>query len=105
MPFFKLAYHPIGTEEDINHFTAARMRITGSGTFRMRMYSLDDIAMSELKEMTLISATNREPTRIMNVMQQRAAFYGYTNAINEYVRINRIILFTKPVFTSYPGDL
>lgn len=91
--------------EYISHFTAVRMRITGNGIFRMQMHSLDDVVVTDLKELNLFAATNREPTRIMNFMQQRASFLGKTTAINEYFRINRIILFTKPVFTDYPGNL
>lgn len=89
--------------ENISHFTAVRMRITGFGDLKMKMLSLDDVKTVNLTSITIPSASNIQPTRIMNFMQQRAAFRMETTEINEFFRVNRIILFTKPVFTSYPG--
>lgn len=98
------ATRPNGSSgESISHFTAVRMRITGFGNLKMTMYSLDNVISKDLKDLEIPGASNIEPTRIMNFMQQRAAFRMGTTEINEFVRCNRIILFTKPVFTGYPG--
>ena len=89
--------------EFISHYTAVRMRITGNGVLRMRMHSLDNVFVKDLKNLVIEPTTNREPTRLMNFMQQRAAFSGRVTEIDEYFRINRIILFARPTFTSFPG--
>jgi len=89
--------------EFISHYTAVRMRITGTGVLRMKMHSLDNVFVKDLKNLVLEPTTNREPTRLMNFMQQRAAFSANVEELDEFFRINRIILFTKATFTSYPG--
>ena len=89
--------------EFISHYTAVRMRITGTGVLRMRMHSLDNVFVKDLKSLVIEPTTNREPTRLMNFMQQRAALSCNVSELDEFFRINRIILFTKATFTSYPG--
>lgn len=90
--------------ENISHFAAIRIRMTGSGSLRMAAYSLDDVKSKTLVPFTMAATARIIPTRIVNFMEQRAAFEIKTTAIDEHFRINRIIIFTKEVFTSYPGS-
>ncbi len=89
--------------EGINNFNAVRMRLTGSGSLLMSMFSLDDIRNTTLVPFTMSATTNIQPTRLCNFNEQRASLKIQTTAINEHFRINRIIIFSKEIFTSYPG--
>lgn len=101
---------PLGTAlgsgssgEAIIHFNAIRMRVVGSGQLRLSMVSLDSIETQTLVPLTMASATDIQPTRLCNFIKQRAQLELKTTSINEIFKINRIIVFAKPMFTSYPG--
>lgn len=90
--------------ENISHFASIRIRVTGVGLLRMTIYSLDDVRSKVLTPITM-QVTNRIiPSRLVNFIEQRAAFELKTTTMGEYVRINRIVIFMKEVFTSYPGS-
>ncbi len=90
--------------ESISHFAAIRVRVVGTGNLQMTVYSLDDVKSKTLVALTM-SATNRIiPTRLVNFMEQRASFELKTTAIDEKFRINRIVIFSKEVYSSYPGS-
>lgn len=89
--------------ENISHINAIRMRVVGQGSLNMTLYSLQDVESQVLVPVTLSSATNRQPTRLANFMQQRASLELETTEIDDYFRINRLIIFTRETFTSYPG--
>ena len=106
MPFIKTALFPDGQGsqgENIIHFTAVRMRLQGGGNLDMTLYSLDDFYTDILVPFAMTNTTNIQPTRLSNLNQQRASLYLSTDQINEWFRINRIIVYTKEVATSYPG--
>ena len=88
---------------NISHVTAIRMRVIGAGDLNMTLYSLDDIKSQTLVPFTLSSTTNIMPTRLANFMEQMSSLELETTEINDYFRINRIMLFTKEIFSSYPG--
>jgi hypothetical protein len=90
--------------ESISHFAAIRIRFTGSGVLRMSVYSLDDVRSKTLVPFTLQPTNRIIPTRLVNFMEQRAAFEIKTTGIDERFRINRIVIFQKEVYTSYPGS-
>lgn len=88
--------------ENINHFNAIRLRINGSGVFRMSLIGLDGNKTQTLATLNMSNTPGSEPTKLCNFMSQRAQLRGETIAINEKFRINRICVFVKPVFTSFP---
>lgn len=91
------------TGENIAHFTAIRLRVVGSGNLRMSLYSLDDIRSTTLTPLVMSSATNIQPTVLANFIEQRASLEFKTTSIDEIFRINRILIYQKELFTSYPG--
>lgn len=91
-----------GTEEVVNHYGMVRLRITGSGSFRMTLYSLDEIKSNTLATLSLSATTHREPDRLSNFTQQRASLDGRVIAIDEWFEISKIIIFAKPVAKSFP---
>lgn len=88
---------------NISHFTAIRMRIVGSGTLNMTLYSLSDERSEVLVPFTLSATTRIMPTRLANFMEQMASLELETTELNGYFRINRIVIFTREIFSSYPG--
>lgn len=89
--------------ENISHFNAVRFRINGVGEMELTFYSLDDIKSQVLLPLNMLEATNIQPTRLANFIEQRAYLKGETNGLGEWFRINRIIVFQKELFSSYPG--
>jgi len=88
--------------ENIQHFGSIRIRVTGSGVLRARLLSLDDVRTQTLPTLTMAAATNIQPTILANFTEQRAALELSTTAINEFFRVNRIIVYMKTVATGYP---
>jgi hypothetical protein len=88
---------------NISHFTAVRMRVIGQGDLLMSLHSLDDERSQTLIPFSLSSTTRIMPTRLSNFMEQMASLSLETTEINDYFRINRIVIFSKEVFSSYPG--
>ena len=91
------------TQDNIVHYASLRMRITGSGSLDMRMLSQDDIHTQVLVPFTMQSATNIRPTRLMNFQHQRAMLECKTDAIGEWFKINKIVIYAKEVFVDYPS--
>lgn len=89
--------------ENICHITGLRMRVTGSGNLDMQLRSMDDIYTQTLVPFTLAAATNIQPFRLANFTQQRAYLRVSMDEIDEKFRINRIIIFMKPIFTMHPA--
>ena len=89
--------------EEIVHFGAVRLRVTGSGNLDLQFRSLDDIDTQTLAPIVMSATTAREPVRLANFISQRGMLKISTDVINETFRINRIILFVKPIWSEYPG--
>lgn len=90
--------------ENISHFAAIRIRVNGTGELKMKVYSLDNVREKTLVPFQMNLLNRIIPTRIVNFMEQRATFELKTTEIDQHFRINRIVIFTKEVFTSYPGS-
>lgn len=89
--------------ENITHFVAVRMRVQGFGNLKLTMFSIDDVQSQTLVDFPMTAVTNIQPTRLCNFIQQRASLEIGTTEINEWFRINRIILFSREHGSSYPG--
>lgn len=90
--------------ENISHFAAIRIRVNGTGELKMKVYSLDDVRNKTLVPFQMNTQNRIIPTRIVNFIEQRASFELKTTQLDEHFRINRIVLYMKEVFTSYPGS-
>ena len=89
--------------ENISHFSTIRVRATGQGYLKMVVFSLDQVKKKDLVPFELKALNRIQPNRIVNFVEQRASFELYTTEANEYVRINRIIVYMKEIYTSHPG--
>jgi len=90
--------------ENIQHFAAIRVRVNGTGNLKMRVSSLDNVRSKDLVSFTMATANRIIPTRLVNFQEQRASFELKTTEIDEYFKINRIVIFMKEMYTSYPGS-
>lgn len=90
-------------ESAINHFGAIRFRVNGSGNLRLRLLSLDEVRTFTLVPLIMANPTNIDPTRLSNFTEQRAQLEIKTTAIDETFNISRIVIFSKPVASSYPA--
>jgi hypothetical protein len=90
--------------ESISHFAAIRVRVNGTGNLKMSVHSLDDVRSKTLVPLEMKTANRIIPTRLVNFMEQRACFELKITDFDEDFKINRIVIFTKEVFKSYPGS-
>jgi hypothetical protein len=90
--------------ENISHFAAIRIRVTGVGSLQMKIYSLDDVKIKTLVPLVMSRENRIIPTRLVNFVEQRASFELKTSVMGERFRINRIVVFMKEIYTSHPGS-
>lgn len=91
------------TGESITHFNAVRMRVVGTGFLKMTFFSLEDEIYQELADFDLSEVTRIQPLRLANFIEQRAALKIETHSINDYFKINRIIIFARDYAVEYPA--
>lgn len=89
--------------DNVQHFSTVRIRATGQGELRILVRSLDDVRRKFLVPLKLEAASRIIPNRIVNFVEQKACFEFSTTQLNEYVRVNRIIVYMKDIYTSTPG--
>lgn len=92
-----------GSEENEHHVVGVRLRVTGAGSLQMSLSDLDDTRISPLVPIPMQATTRIEPTRLANFQSQRIRLNLVTTELNDRFRIQRIIIFAKPVAVEYPG--
>lgn len=102
-PFVELFTVSDETEENIIHVGAIRIRVVGAGNLKMDLFSLDKVKTLALVPLIMQFVTDIEPTRLCNFMSQRAILKLGTDVLDDRMQINRIIIYIRPVYTSYPG--
>lgn len=90
-------------DESILHFGLARIRVTGSGALKLIIKGYDSNPSFNLAPITMQLGPGRESDRLCNLSNQRAQLRVYVTDLNEYFRINRIVLFAKTIYNQYPG--
>lgn len=92
-----------GSGEYEHHIVAVRLRVIGSGNLKLSLADLDDIQVSDLVDLPLQTATRIEPLRLANFQSQRIRLVGKVTELNEHFKIQRILIFSKPVVMEYPA--
>jgi hypothetical protein len=90
--------------ESTSHFASIRIRVDGTGFLRVAVFSLDDLNSKLLTPFIMNPKNRYSITRLVNFVEQRATFEIKTTGLNEKFRINRIIVFSKELYRSYPGS-
>lgn len=88
---------------NIIHYGAVELRVNGSGNLLLKLKGLDDAYQLTLVPLVMSTAPGRQQVRLGNFMNQKARLRIETNVINEIFKINKVIIWVKPVYTSYPG--
>jgi len=90
--------------DNITHFAAMRVRVTGNGFLVMGIASLDLIKTKTFQSLSLAPTNRVFQTRIINFVEQRASLVFKTTGLGERFRIKRITVFMKEMATSHPGN-
>jgi len=90
--------------ESTSHFASLRVRVDGTGFLRLAVYSIGELNSKVMVPFTMAPKNRYSPTRIVNFVEQRATFELKTTGFNEKFRINRIVIFSKELYKSYPGS-
>lgn len=88
--------------EFIYHYVAARLRVTGSGNLLMRLISVDAVKEKDFVPLVMQVVTDRNQTKLINFKQETAQLEIKTTEIDEYFEIDKIMIFVKPIASSYP---
>jgi hypothetical protein len=89
--------------ENISHFTGVRIRVNGTGSLKLKMYTLDDIRNIDMGGLPMNPLTDIIPTRLCNLTTQRASLEIKTTEFGEVFKINRVIIYSREVASMYPG--
>ena len=88
---------------NIVHFGSIRVRVVGTGNFRPTFYGFDKILSEVLVPIVMSSTDSREKFRLSNFISARAILRGETTEINEFMKVNNITIFAKPLWAEYPA--
>jgi hypothetical protein len=91
-----------GGDESEHHVVSVRLRVNGSGNLKLALTDLNQIQTQNLVPLPMQTLTRIEPTRLANFQSQRVRLELVTTEKDEIFRINRIIIFAKPVAIEYP---
>lgn len=89
--------------EVISHFNMVRLRVNGRGNLKLKLLSMQDVTYQQLAEIQMADTTNIQPRVLANFKEQRAKLEIGTTSINDFFRINRIIIYTKFFASEFPG--
>ncbi len=84
------------------HCVMVRYRLTGTGEFNARLFSLDDEFEYELPAKTLALTNNRYVDSTCNFTEQRINLEFSVDEINETFLLRQVQFYIKPVSTGYP---
>jgi len=89
--------------EDVLHFGAVRLRVNGSGNLCTGFWSLDNTDIYDMEQFEMSNSPGQEPAHLGNFVGQRARLRVETLDKDEVFRVNRIIIYTKPMWTQLDG--
>src|SRR5262245_37558272 len=90
--------------EGITHVASIRVRVNGRGLLQVRAWSLDKLRVKEVPSIVMQPLIRHSQTRLINFVEQRVMIDLRTKGFNEKFRINRIVIFTKGIYKSLPGN-
>ena len=91
------------TAEYVIHFAAVRLRVDGTGNLQMRLLSPNGVKQAVMVPLAMTDPADDMLTKLVNFKKERAQLEFKTTEIDEVFDISRILIFTKPVASSYPG--
>jgi hypothetical protein len=89
--------------EAIYHFSHLRVRVNGISDLKAVVHSMDYVKSKELVPLVVRLHSRVQSVRLVNFVEQRASFeFAHLN-MDYYVKINRIVVYMKEIYTSHPG--
>jgi hypothetical protein len=88
--------------EYINHFTAIRMRLKGTGNIKGTLFSYDEVQSDILNPTAMSSVTDDPVTLLADFTSFVAKLRLEITEIDESFNISQIIIYSKPVASSFP---
>ena len=90
-------------DEAVLHFAAIRIRVIGQGNLQLTLKGLDANPTANLPSIVMQMGPGREPQMLCNFINQRVQLRVFVTNLDENFKINRIVLYGKPIYTSYAG--
>jgi hypothetical protein len=100
-PFFVTAFID-NPDIEVLHYTGTRMRVTGAGTLKQVFQSLDYINTQVLSTFPLRTSNNLNPFTIANFIDQNASLRVYMDALDDFMNVSTLVIFSKSIYTGYP---
>ena len=88
---------------NITHFHSVNLRVVGFGNLNIEARTMNDLTIQTMVPITMTATDSREEFRHVNFVSQKARFKFGVDNISEYFRVNKIVLWLKPIATQYPG--
>lgn len=88
--------------ENILHYAAIRVRVKGSGNLLPTLIGLDELTAQSLENITMSQSPGIVVTKLANFQGQRVKLRLEVFDINEVFNVNRIVVYVKEIWTSYP---
>jgi hypothetical protein len=94
----------VAKDESYVHFGGVRIRVNGTGNLLMTFQNLDTTITAPITPLVMSSAPGAEPLTLSNYISQRAFLRIETQQLNETFRINRVIVYVKPIWSQSYGN-
>lgn len=88
--------------ESILHFGAVRLRAQGTGNLKLSYIGLDDVSIKINAPLILATSSGREPTILTNFISQRARLHILQTEIDDYMKVNRVVLYMNAYAEEFP---
>lgn len=89
--------------EEYLHVAAIKVRVVGQGLLVPTLYGLNKLNSNTLAFINMQQTTPDEPRILAGFIDQRIMLRLEHDNINELMRVNRIIIYVKPIWTQIPG--
>lgn len=94
---------PNQNDDVFNHYCGARLRISGTGVLRCKLYGLDNTQTNNLPIQTLSTTPGKEYFLLGTLVSQKSRLEMKTTTIDETFKLQRYTVFAKPIYASYPS--
>lgn len=88
----------------INHYGGVTINVSGTGELDLRFAGYNNVKILQLGAMTMQATSGRVLTRLANFNSQKAKLRISTDEINEYMKVDGLTIWWKPVYSQYPAN-
>jgi hypothetical protein len=92
------------SDEGIIHYGAVKVRVNGMGNLVPTFSNLDGTKIQIMPSFVMSGMPGLEPIKLVSFKTQRAFLRLGTSQLNEIFKINRVIVYVKPLWSQYAGQ-